>query len=118
LLNDFEQDVITAQISKHTHIKRASISKRLKASKDGSHDHLQLVRRLVDDIGRDNVISLKSLTYEWSARGVWEVWEVWEDRGLQQYSQTKIEGYGENLTAQLINSVTAVFNNELYVEGH
>jgi hypothetical protein len=107
--------VITAQISKHTHIKRASISKRLKASLDGSHDHLQLVRRLVDDIGRDSVISLKSLTYKWPACGVWE---VWEDRGLQQYSQTKIEGYGENLTAQLINSVTAVFNNELYVEGH
>jgi hypothetical protein len=107
--------VITAQISKHTHIKRASISKRLKASLDGSHDHLQLVRRLVDDIGRDSVISLKSLTYKWPACGVWE---VWEDRGLQQYSQTKIEGYGENLTAQRINSVTAVFNNELYVEGH
>ena len=115
LLNDFEQDVITAQISKSTNIKRASISKRLKASEEGSHDHLQLARRLVDDIGRDNVISLKSLTYKWSARGVWE---VWEDRGLKQYAQAQIEAYGENVTAQLINSVAAVFNNELYAEGH
>jgi putative DNA primase/helicase len=114
-LSELEQDMLVAKITKATEMNRAAINKRLKVSEGGSHDHLQLARRLVGDMGRDNVISLKSLTYKWSARGVWE---VWEDRGLKQYTQTKIEEYGENVTAQLINSVTAVFNNELYVEGH
>jgi len=113
LLNDFEQDVIISNITQQTDIKRTSINKRLKDKEDRSIDHLRLARRLVDDLGQDNVISLKALTYKWSTSGVWE---IWEDRGIKQYAQAKIEECGETVTAPLINGVVSVFGNELYVE--
>jgi putative DNA primase/helicase len=79
-------------------------------------DHLDLARRVLDGVGRQNLICANAFVWRWSLNGVWR---QQDDRAIKQEVQNCIEGEAAiNVTAGLVSGVTDVLQNEIFKPDH
>ncbi len=87
---------------------------RKKNSNTTDFDHLDLARKLIEQIGMQNILSVENGVFMWQDQGVWKMVEKGE---LQQKVQRIIE-QEVRVMSSLVDGVTKVFTNEIYRTNH
>lgn len=78
-------------------------------------DQLALAHLVRDEIGAENIISADSFVWTWQPTGVWM---IQEDRALKQTIQRVIAPSVESVDRSLVDGVTELFKNEIYMPNH
>lgn len=87
----------------------------LKESKeDDNDDHLMLARKVINEIGKDNVIGALAHVWQWDQLGVWR---KCEERTVRSWSQDTLADK-EEVTKSLIDSVTDLIKTEVWQPNH
>ena len=87
----------------------------LKESKeDDGEDHLMLARKVIKELGNDNVIGALAHVWQWDESGVWR---KCEERTVRSWSQDTLAGK-EDVTKSLIDSVTDLIKTEVWQPNH
>ena len=88
----------------------------LKTDTGDEPDHLDLARRVVTEVGAENIIGTEgAVVWQWEERGVWR---PMEPRALKHLVQESLAGdQSLEITRPLIDSVTDVFVTHLYRPG-
>ena len=81
---------------------------------DPEPDQLDLAKKAISVIGRDNVLHTTGQTWLWNLAGVWD---VCEDRAIKQITQKVIDNDGLDVSAGLVNGVCDVLKSEIEVFG-
>jgi len=77
---------------------------------------IELANKVIDKIGRENIICANSNVWLWEECGIWK--EA-EDRGIKQKVQNTIDGLKTiDVKAALVNSVTDVLKTEIFKSDH
>lgn len=82
---------------------------------DPEPDQLDLAKKAISVIGRDNVLHTTGQTWLWNLAGVWE---VCEDRAIKQITQKVIDNDGLDVSAGLVNGVCDVLKSEINGANH
>ena len=78
-------------------------------------DQLDLAKKTISEIGRDNVLHTKNQTWLWNQIGVWS---ICEDRKIKQTTQQVINNEGLDVYAGLVNGVCDVLKSEINSADH
>ena len=78
-------------------------------------DQLDLAKKTISEIGRDNVLHTKNQTWLWNQAGVWS---ICEDRKIKQTTQRVINNEGLDIYAGLVNGVCDVLKSEINSADH
>jgi putative DNA primase/helicase len=82
----------------------------------GGDDQLALARRTIETIGSENIIFADAVFWMWD--GTKGVWVRCDDKAVKQIAQGVVVDAGQEVTSALINGVTEVLSNTIYVDGH
>lgn len=77
-------------------------------------DHLDIAKKLIEEIGKENVLSVKDGVYIWKNQGVWKFMEKGD---ICQRVQRAVEKERKVMSAW-VEGVTKVFMNEVYKPEH
>ena len=117
-LNPMRRDGVFRAIKEATGIPLGTIRAQLSQERDVEPvpDHLDLARRTLDGVGRQNLICANAFVWRWSLNGVWR---QQDDRAIKQEVQNCIDGDAMiNVTAGLVSGVTDVLQNEIFKPDH
>ncbi len=78
-------------------------------------DQLDLAKKTISKIGRNNVLHTKDQTWLWNQAGVWN---TCEDRKIKQTTQKVINHEGLDVSAGLVNGVCDVLKSEINSADH
>lgn len=78
-------------------------------------DHLTLAKKVVERVGRENIIAAHSFVWGWDESGVWK---KQEERTLRQFVHEVVPPLVESVTKNLIEGVTDLFKTEVFSENH
>ena len=81
----------------------------------GGEDHLMLARQVVDDIGRENLLSTIAHVWLWHCTGVWR---AVDDRRVKQLIQNTLEQKGNEVMRSLVDGVADVLKTDIFAEEH
>jgi putative DNA primase/helicase len=82
---------------------------------DPEPDQLDLAKKTISEIGRDNVLHTKNQTWLWNQAGVWS---ICEDRKIKQTTQRVIDSEEIDVSAGLVNGVSDVLKSEINSADH
>jgi putative DNA primase/helicase len=93
-------------------VSMSALRQQLRQAKDkDSPDHRDLALRVLDQIGRENVIFTQSFFWQWDASGVWR---KLDDREMKHTVQNILGSTGEiDLTRSVVDSVTDLLGTEI-----
>lgn len=121
-LSEIEQERIKKIISKNAKIPLGVQNKALKNFRqivadddDAGMDHLDLARSLIDEVGRDNILSTAAHLWVWRNKGLWE---ALPDLDIKKTIQGHLNEMGQKVTRGLVDSVLSVLKNEVFAEQH
>jgi len=77
--------------------------------------HLSMVREVIHEIGKENLLSTSAHVWRWRNRGVWQ---VIADREVKHYVQQILDNNGHKVTKSLVDSVVDLFKSEIFAEEH
>lgn len=78
-------------------------------------DQLDLAKKTISEIGRENVLHTKNQTWLWNQAGVWS---ICEDRKIKQTTQQVVNHEGLDVSAGLVNGVCDVLKSEINSADH
>lgn len=121
-LSEIEGERIKKIISKKAKITLGTLNKEVKnfrdsiASKeDPKPDHLDLARSLINEIGRDNILSTAAHLWVWRDKGLWE---SLSDLDIKKTIQAHLNEMEQKVTRGLVDAVLSVLKNEVFAEQH
>ena len=117
-LNPMRRDGVFRAIKEATGVPLGTIRAQLSQERDVEPvpDHLDLARRTLDGVGRQNLICANAFVWRWSLNGVWR---QQDDRAIKQEVQNCIDCDAMiNVTAGLVSGVTDVLQNEIFKPDH
>lgn len=77
-------------------------------------DHLQIAKKMIEQLGVENLLSVEDGVYIWLDRGVWKMMEKGD---LKQRAQRAIEE-DKSVMSNWVDGVVKVFSNEIYRPNH
>jgi len=78
-------------------------------------DQLGLAKKIVEDIGRDNILSTTSHIWMWKSKGIWEAIHKKE---LQKIVQNSLYDMNHRITRGLVDAVSEVLDREIFSNDH
>jgi putative DNA primase/helicase len=78
-------------------------------------DHLELARKVIDEVGSQNILSSAAFVYRWDDKGVWR---KLEERAIRQVIQHNIENSVDEVSRGIVESITDLFKTEIYRPEH
>lgn len=78
-------------------------------------DQLTLAKKVVDNLGRDNVISASSFVWGWNDCGVWK---KLEERTIRQFVHDTVPPLVDMVSKNLIEGVSDLFKTEVFKPEH
>jgi putative DNA primase/helicase len=78
-------------------------------------DQLDLAKKTISVVGRDNILHTQDQTWLWSQSGVWE---ICSDRTIKQIAQSVIDSEDIDVSAGLVNGVSDVLKSEINSADH
>ena len=82
---------------------------------DPEPDQLDLAKKTISAVGRDNIFHAQDQTWLWNPSGVWE---ICRDRTIKQIAQGVIDSEDIDVSAGLVNGVSDVLKSEINSADH
>jgi putative DNA primase/helicase len=79
------------------------------------HDHLNLAREVLEDIGSENLLSTASHVWQWYESGVWK---IIDERKVKQLVQHVLEQQEHDVMRGVVDAVSDVLKTEIYALEH
>jgi len=116
-LSAIKRETIDQRLKDATGVNLTAIRKQRSELYDAKPDpdQLDLAKKTISEIGRDNVLHTKNQTWLWNQAGVWS---VCEDRKIKQTTQQVINNEGLDVYAGLVNGVCDVLKSEINSADH
>lgn len=104
-------------IKRQTKIPLAVLNDALKegAPESDDPDQLFLARKVVESIGKQNILAAQSFVWGWDESGVWR---KQEERTLRQYVHGVIPNMVDEVSKTLVEGVTDLFKTEVFSPEH
>ena len=113
-LSPTKRDTILRAIKKATGMNLGPMREILSQGEEAeSNDHLDLARKVIDNIGNDNILGAGPFIYIWDAGA----WRQLEDLTICQIVQQTISG-DVSITKSAVDSVAAVLQREVFKRDH
>jgi P4 family phage/plasmid primase-like protien len=78
-------------------------------------DQLAMAMAVVNNIGRENIISTQAFVWAWEDTGVWR---KQEERSIKQFVQKIVPPMVDNVTKNIVDGVTDLFKTEVFSPDH
>ena len=100
-----------------TKLPLATLKEALKksSSDDEEPDQLTLARKVVDNLGRENVIAASAFVWGWNDCGVWK---KLEERTIRQFVHDTVPPLVDMVSKNLIEGVSDLFKTEVFKPEH
>jgi putative DNA primase/helicase len=79
---------------------------------DGGGDHLDLSKEVLEKLGHDHLVSVRSMLYRWDLVGIWR---ALDDREIKLEIQNHLKTLDVEVTASLVNSILDLLKTEVHL---
>lgn len=116
-LNSIQRRKIFDAIKRSTKLPLSVLNDALKESAPDSDapDQLALARKVVEHVGKENIIAAQSFVWAWDDRGVWR---KQEERTTRQFVHNVIPPLVDDVNKTLVEGVTDLFKTEIFSPEH
>jgi len=88
---------------------------RVSNNDDGEPDELTLARKVIDNIGEENILSALEAVWAWDNAGKWR---QLDDRTVKKLSQVRLPGEVDAVSARLVAAVSDLMRTEVHRPFH
>lgn len=114
-LDEIEQQALLTSLKEQTRMPLGTMRKFLQHDQSNSEiDHLYVAKKMVENLGKQNILACEEGVFIWLDKGVWKVMESGE---LKQRAQRSLEE-DRSVMSHFVDGVVSVFKNEIYRPGH
>jgi len=116
-LPSIKRDLIHRSLSQTTELTLTAIREQRSDffNADPEPDQLDLAKKTISEVGRDNILHTQDQTWLWNQSGVWE---ICLDRTIKQIAQNVIDSAMIDVSAGLVNGVSDVLKSEINSADH
>jgi len=116
-LSAIQQRKVFDCVKRQTKLTLETLKLALKESRpdDEEPDQLTLAKKVVDNLGRDNVIAASSFVWGWNDCGVWK---KLEERTIRQFVHDTVPPLVDMVSKNLIEGVSDLFKTEVFKPEH
>jgi len=116
-LPSIKRDIIHRSLSQTTELTLTAIREQRSDffNANPEPDQLDLAKKTISVVGRDNILHAQDQTWLWNQSGVWE---VCSDRTIKQIAQKVIDSEDIDVSSGLVNGVSDVLKSEINGADH
>ena len=114
-LPPLNRDAVFQALKERTGIPLRTLRDQSKSDSDNAVDQLDIAKKTIKQIGRDNIICTSSSIWLWDQRGVWR---KCEDRQVKRSVQSAIAEFDLSVDASQVNGVLDVLKTEIFRHDH
>lgn len=85
------------------------------SNNDGEPDELTLARKVIDNIGEENILSALEAVWAWDNAGKWR---QLDDRTVKKLTQVRLPGEVDAVSARLVGAVSDLMQTEVHKPFH
>lgn len=114
-LDEIEIHALLTHLKKKTGMTLGAMRKFLQQDQsNGQIDHLYVAKKIIENLGRQNILACEEGVFVWLDKGVWKAMESGE---IKQRAQRALEE-DRSVMSHFVDGVVSVFKNEIYRPDH